>query len=206
MFDYLAACALILFATLRKRRVCTPQQAIRHSTLRGIALNANDSDNIRFLHIPTLFHLALHAIRPVKNATSSTLNIRLAGIDAPECAHWGQSAQPYSQQAKEWLSRRVAGKFVVIQPLKIDQYNRIVAAVWARKWLVFWECVSMEMVRAGFATVYTAGGAVYPQGSEGSLKEDLQNAESIARRRRHGMWRQLASGSYVSPAEHKRKR
>lgn len=206
MFDYLAACALVLFAALRKRRACTPQQAITHSTLRGIALYVNDSDNIRFLHIPTLFHWLLHTIQPAKASALSSLNIRLAGIDAPECAHWGLSAQPYSQEAKDWLRRRVAGRFVVIEPLRIDQYNRVVAAVWARRWLVFWECVSMEMLRAGLATVYTGGGAVYPQGEQGSLKELLHSAEAGARRRRCGMWTQLSNGSYVSPAEHKRKK
>lgn len=215
MFDYLAALALFCLVALGKngrirRRITCPQQAILHSHLRGKAICANDSDNIRFLHIPTPFHLIWEMLmsgvgggRRRMNGGKETLNIRLAGIDAPECAHWGLPGQPYSQAAREWLSKRVAGRFVCIQPLRIDQYNRIVAAVWAPKWVVFWSCVSLEMIQAGYATVYTGSGAVYPQVNGKSLLGEFEKAEARARKRQCGMWKQLSDGSYVSPAVYK---
>lgn len=55
----------------------------RRKKLSGLAISVNDSDNIRFYHQPHLFSL----FRPNlsrQDLKYHTINIRLAGIDAPE--------------------------------------------------------------------------------------------------------------------------
>lgn len=63
--------------------------------------------------------------------------------------------------------------------LSKDHYGRIVGHVWIRKpfWWPTRSNVSLEMAKAGLATVYTAGGAEY--GSVG--KEKLDAAEAKAK-------------------------
>jgi endonuclease YncB( thermonuclease family) len=56
-----------------------------------------------------------------------TIHVRLAGIDAPEGAHFGQPGQPYSSEAKGWLHKRIHGKAVTIQLYSRDQYHRAVS-------------------------------------------------------------------------------
>lgn len=179
----------------------------KSTTMRGVAVWVNDSDNIRFYHTPLLFRIwySLTGRNLGKrrggngiDIRSETINVRLAGIDAPELAHFGMAEQPYAREALEWLRKRVEGRPVKIKPLRIDQYQRLVASVWVR-WMVFWwQNVSLEMVRNGYATMYTGMGAEYD-----GLKGKLEKLEQRARRKRLGMWKQLRNGTYVSPAEHK---
>lgn len=55
-----------------------------------------------------------------------TINIRLAGMDAPEGAHFGQKGQPYYQESKAYLKRLVEGKTVTCTIRRIDMYQRAV--------------------------------------------------------------------------------
>ena len=59
---------------------------------------------------------------------NQTLSIRIAGVDAPEMAHFGNPAQPYAKEAFDWLTKEVTGKRVKVQLLRKDQYNRIVSS------------------------------------------------------------------------------
>lgn len=119
-------------------------------------------------------------------------------------AHFGMSPQPFASEAKEWLTKFVQGRPVKIQLHRIDQYGRAVATVLVRRarwpwmlWPVWWN-VSLEMVRAGFATIYRDSGAEY-----GTIKEALESAEIRARKSKLGMWSQSAA-SYQSPSEFKK--
>ena len=118
-------------------------------------------------------------------------------------AHFGTKAQPYSTEAKEWLTKFVQGRKVCIQLHRIDQYGRAVSTVWVRRfqfpwiWSV-WRNVSLEMVRAGFATIYRDFGAEY-----GGILADLETAEKRARKAKTGMWCQ-SEQEYQSPGDFKR--
>jgi hypothetical protein len=57
---------------------------------------------------------------------NETLHIRISGVDAPECAHFGNPAQPHSAESLEWLKSTLMGKRMRVQLLRKDQYNRIV--------------------------------------------------------------------------------
>lgn len=56
-----------------------------------------------------------------------TIHIRIAGVDAPENAHFGQPAQPHAKESLEWLRSTIIGKKMRCQLLAKDQYNRIVS-------------------------------------------------------------------------------
>lgn len=82
---------------------------------------------------------------------------------------------------------------------KRDQYDRVVATVWVRRWLLFRRDVGLEMLRRGLATTYEAkSGAEF-----GGLEAQYRAAEAKAKARRRGMWG--GKGVFESPREYKRK-
>lgn len=144
--------------------------------LKGYIINVNDSDNVRFYHSSPLSSLLRW--RPSLKRSEikfETINVRLAGIDAPEMAHFGGACQPYAKEAKAWLTKYADGRRATIQLLRYDQYGRAVAAVHVG-WFPFRGNISVEMVKAGFATIYEDGGAVY--GSfEAEIRKRLKEAQ-----------------------------
>ena len=111
------------------------------------------------------------------------LHIRIAGVDAPELAHWGREAQPYSKEALEMLTNLILKRRVRAQIYRRDQYDRVVAQVYVRKWF-FKKDVGLEMLKAGLATVYEA-----KTGSEfGTSEKQYRAAEEQAKERKVGMW------------------
>ena len=40
---------------------------------------------------------------PQKVKSENTIGVRLAGVDAPECAHFGKEGQPFGEEAKYGL-------------------------------------------------------------------------------------------------------
>ena len=176
----------------------------KQKKLTGLAVTVNDSDNLRFYHQPNWLLSLLKPNLARQDLKYHTINVRLAGIDAPEMAHFGTKPQPYAVEAKEWLTSFVQGRRVRIQLLRIDRYGRAVAMVWVQRrrfpywlWPVWWN-VSLEMVSAGFATIYRDAGAEY-----GNIKEKLVQAEAKAKKQKIGMWKQSAS-EYQSPGDFKR--
>ena len=105
------------------------------------------------------------------------IHVRLAGIDAPEGAHFGKPAQPYSTEALEWLKNYIMNRRVRAYIYKRDQYERVVATVWVRRFL-FRKDVGKEMLKAGMATVYEA-----KMGAEfGDFEEKYRKWKSWLRR------------------------
>jgi endonuclease YncB( thermonuclease family) len=65
-----------------------------------------------------------------KALKDQTLHIRIAGIDAPECAHFGNPAQPFSKEALEWLKEYVNGRTVTIRMFDLDRYLGLIDRYW----------------------------------------------------------------------------
>lgn len=119
-----------------------------------------------------------------KELKGKTMHVRLAGVDAPEAAHFGRPAQPYSQEAIDWLKAAVLGRWVRVWPYREDQYKRVVSSVHRRRFIFFKRDVGLDMLKAGLATVYEA-----KYGSEfGDREEEYRAAEDAAKKRKVGMW------------------
>lgn len=151
--------------------------------MHGIAIKVSDSDNLRFFHLPPLL-CWLRAVPLPTTLSKSTLNIRIAGIDAPECAHFGHPGQPGGQDAKAWLTERIQGRRITIIPHRIDQFNRVVATVLYTRFWLWTRNLALDMVDAGWAVVYKGGGAEYY-----GMREKLMEAEERAKRKRRGIWK-----------------
>lgn len=112
-----------------------------------------------------------------------TLPIRLCGVDAPERAHFGNPAQPYSEEALNWLRYTLLGRHLWVKPLSIDQYGRCVAKVEYWGW-TGWRNVSVEMIRRGLGVVYESKNSAEFDGEE----DIYRFHETVARTNRKGLW------------------
>lgn len=162
----------------------------RRRTLFGQVTSCGDADNFRLYHTPG-GRLAGWGWLPWKTVPTKrealfqqTLHIRIAGVDAPELAHWGREAQPYSKEALEWLTNLVLNQRVRVRLFRRDQYDRVVAQVYYRRWFVRRD-VGLEMLKMGLATVYEA-----KTGAEfGDVEAQYRAAEEKARESQVGMWK-----------------
>ncbi|BGP19921.1 hypothetical protein JCM10213_008604 [Rhodosporidiobolus nylandii] len=168
--------------------------------LHGVVVGVRDPDNLRLWHRPLLRRFQKP---PVTRAgiTAQTLHVRLAGIDAPELAHWGNPEQPYAREALDLLSRTALNQPVSVELYQKDRYNRVVGHAYLRRSFPFFRrrCLSEIMLEEGLATVYEQEGAVV----SGAALERFRALEAKARKAKKGMWAQGAK--YESPAEYKRR-
>ncbi|KAJ3534198.1 hypothetical protein NM208_g7641 [Fusarium decemcellulare] len=108
----------------------------RNRSLFGRVTSVGDGDNFHLFHTPGGRAVGWGWLRKIpetrKELKNRTISIRIAGIDAPECAHFGRPAQPYSAEALTWLSNYVLNRNVRAYIYKRDQYERIVATVQVR--------------------------------------------------------------------------
>lgn len=127
------------------------------------------------------------------------ISIRIAGIDAPEGGHFGLPVQPYSKEAKDWLTGYILHRRVRAYVYKKDQYDRAVATVYVRRWLLRRD-VGYRMLKLGLATVYEANAGVeFGPGLEGSYRR----AEWWAKTRRKGLWGGAEEKAFETPREYK---
>ncbi|KAJ7178853.1 hypothetical protein C8R43DRAFT_974465 [Mycena crocata] len=186
----------------------TPDVFAQKRWVKGMVTSVGDSDNFRFYHTPAFgwrWPLKFRIIpSTTKDLKDQTLHIRIAGVDAPEAAHFGRPSQPYSEESLAWLRNAVLGKTVYCQLLRRDQYSRIVSIVtlpprflpgsWSTG-----KSLSLEMLKAGWVTTYEQAGAEY--GKWG--KEVFLQTEAEAKAARRGMW--VNGTTAESPSEYKRR-
>ncbi|KAL8303549.1 hypothetical protein RB601_007776 [Gaeumannomyces tritici] len=125
--------------------------------------------------------------------------IRIAGIDAPEGAHFGRPGQPFSGEALAFLRSYLQGRNVRARIYRRDQYERVVATVFVRQWLVVRRDVGYEMLKRGLATTYEAKTGV----EFGGLEDKYRAAEALAKQRRLGMWSGKKGSVVETPREYK---
>lgn len=148
----------------------TNKQFALNRTIRAIVTKVCDGDTVRVRHC-TLFSRS----RTAKH----TFLVRLYGVDAPECAHFGMPAQPYSKESTDLLKKYVMGKSVRVTKLGTNRYKRCIGRV-----VVDGVDVSVAMVKKGMACVYVGHNAIY-----GGLHDLLVRYEKRARKRALGMWK-----------------
>ncbi|KAI9261060.1 hypothetical protein BY458DRAFT_439813 [Sporodiniella umbellata] len=167
-----------VIGTRYKTAAHIPQEAFEKSlTLRGRVVSVGDSDNFRLYHTPGFGWGWLRKVPTArKDLLKQTIAIRIAGVDAPESAHFGMPAQPFSAEAKTFLTKMVLNKNVKVHLLSRDQYSRVVAMAHVRNPPFFFKKnVSLEMVKEGLASLYVAKGAEY-DGMLDTLKKHEEKA------------------------------
>ncbi|PVH16643.1 uncharacterized protein CXQ87_004938 [Candidozyma duobushaemuli] len=169
--------------------------------LYGKVTRVGDGDNFRFFHTPGGIIAGWGWLRKIPTKPSElkdeTLMIRLCGVDAPENAHFGKPAQPYSKEALEWLKGYLLDRYVTITPYSIDQYKRVVARAQVWKWTGRKD-VSAEMLRHGLGLVYEGKiGAEF-----GDNEAWYRKLEAKAKRKKKGLW--SLGRKLVTPGEFKR--
>jgi len=172
----------------------------RRRSLYGYVSSVGDGDNFRLFHTPggRLMGWGWLPSRRMENLVhqsgkakgnmprGETIGVRIAGVDAPEAAHFGKPAQPYAQEALEWLRAEVLHRNVRVFPYRRDQYERVVCTVYKRRWVFFKTDVGLQMLKRGLATVYEA-----KSGSEfGDQEERYREAEARAKKQGMGMWKE----------------
>jgi len=175
----------------------------RKRSLFGTVTRVGDGDNFHLFHTPLGRLAGWYWWRKVpdtgKELKSNTIHVRLAGVDAPECAHFGRPAQPYSTEALEWLKSYVLDRRVRAYIYKKDHYDRVVATVYVRRGLIRRD-VGLQMIKAGMATVYEAKtGAEY-----GTLEAKYRKAEGKAKAAKKGLW-STKEKLFESPRDYKRR-
>ena len=179
---------------------------LRKRSIFGRVTSVGDGDNFRIYHTPGgrlagWGWLPWRRVPDTRKALQNqTIHVRLAGVDAPEMAHFGRPEQPYAPEALKWLTDYVGDRRVRAYVYKQDQYSRVVATVYVRKWLLRRD-VGLQMLREGFATVYEA-----KTGAEfGTLEETYREAERRAKTKRKGLWAGKSKGDFETPGEYKKR-
>lgn len=93
------------------------------------------------------------------------LDVRLAGIDAPELD------QPFGLEAKDYLARRLSGHKIALRNVRRDKYGRVLAEVFYND-----EWINHQVVIDGFAWAYEP------------CSDKISRAHSDAASRRIGLW------------------
>ncbi|KAJ7454825.1 SNase-domain-containing protein [Mycena latifolia] len=196
------------FRRLKNGDWITPDIFAKKRWVKGKVTSVGDSDNFRFYHTPAFgwnWPLKFRMIpSTAKDLKDKTLHIRIAGVDAPEAAHFGRPSQPYSEESLAWLRQEILGKTVYCQLLRRDQYARIVSIVTLSPRILpgswtWGKSLSLEMLRAGWVTTYQQAGAEY---GKWGLDEFLR-VENEAKAARRGMW--VNGTTAESPSEYKRR-
>lgn len=118
------------------------------------------------------------------------LNVRLAGIDAPEVKGRGKAAQPLADQAQEFVTQKLKGKQVKMRQTDLDSFNRPIV-----EFFIDNKLFNIELIKAGFAEAY--------RGKTKRLdKSQYIAAEEEAQKAKLGIW---ATSDYVSPSVYRKK-
>ncbi|GMM46259.1 Lcl3 protein [Pichia kluyveri] len=188
-----------------KRAIEIPSYYFRKRFIYGKVTSVGDGDNFHLYHLPGGFLSGWGWLRKVpeinrfKELKGETIAVRICGADAPERAHFGRPAQPFSEEALIWLRQYILGRWLYIKPLHLDQYQRVVAKVLVLKWTGFKD-VSEEMIKIGLATVYEA-----KAGAEFDGKESIyRKRQTKAQKKKLGMW-SLNKKDLQTPREYKNK-
>lgn len=142
----------------------------RHDSLRCRVEKASDGDTLRVKHLGL-----------TGRGEKKTLVIRIYAVDAPETPKFGKPGQPFCDEATA-MAKKLVGRTVNVKLLSRDRYGRAVARV------TYYENfkkrdLSDDLLQAGLARVYRAGGAQYD-----GRKEFFDRVEKEAQAAKRGIW------------------
>ncbi|KAG3048913.1 hypothetical protein PI125_g26658 [Phytophthora idaei] len=148
--------------------------------IKAVVVNFSDGDTFRARHLPLFRGAGSYDGK----LSDHTLQIRLAGIDTPETAKFGNPGQPFGDEAKKWLTSTLEGRKLTLTLLHKDQYARAVCLVQYGRWS-FRRDASEEILKVGLGQVYRQAGAVY-----GGKQEVYEELEEKAKKKKRGIWSQ----------------
>jgi micrococcal nuclease len=163
-----------------------PEYFRNQKEIKAIVVKVTDGDTFRVRHVTGNEKTAPRYDGALKG---NTIAVRLAAVDAPETAKFGEAGQPLGEAAKVFVEERVAGKRVTVKLLSRDRYGRVVALVKYRDnaWLPNFLCtkkdISEQLLLHGMAAVYRQGGAQY----DGPITR-WNELEKQAIRYKRGIW------------------
>ncbi|KAK1996311.1 SNase-domain-containing protein [Colletotrichum falcatum] len=200
-----ASLAAFIFYQSRLRRFPTTghiqPNLFRKRTLLGRVTSVGDGDNFHMFHTPGGRLAGWGWLRKVPTTKAAlrgkTIPVRIAGIDAPEGAHFGRPGQPGASEALQWLRDYILDKRVWARIHRRDQYDRVVATVYVRRFLLKKD-VGLEMLKLGLATTYEAKSGIEWGGAEEAYKA----AEAKAKTQKLGIWNGEAV-NFESPRAYK---
>ncbi|KAK4131736.1 SNase-domain-containing protein [Trichocladium antarcticum] len=164
----------------------------RRRSLLGKVTSVGDGDGFHLFHTPGGRLAGWGWLRRVpkdrKALKGRTISIRIAGVDAPEGAHFGKPAQPHAAEALAYLDSYLRHRRVRAYLYKRDQYERVVATVYVRKPPFFFprKDVGMELIRRGLAVTYE--GKTGAEFGGAKMEARYKAAEAAARRKGKGLW------------------
>lgn len=183
-----------------------PKHYYKKPSIYGKVTSVGDGDNFHLYHTPLGVMSGWGWMRNVprtnqRGLKGKTLPVRLYGVDAPERSHFGRPAQPYSEEALQWLRDRILGKFVRVTPFRVDQYGRVVGKVQVYDWIFLKRDVSLEMVKYGVGVVYEGKST----GEFDGKFDKFKKLEAYAKRNNKGLWakRFKTKGKVITPGEYK---
>ncbi|KAL2024171.1 hypothetical protein VTK56DRAFT_9327 [Thermocarpiscus australiensis] len=173
----------------------------RRRSLLGKVTSVGDGDGFRMFHTPGGRLAGWGWLRSVpserKELKGRTISVRIAGIDAPEGAHFGKRAQPFAAEAQAWLESYILHRRVRAFIYRRDQYERVVATVFVRRPPFFLRRdVGLEMLKRGLATTYEGKTNVEFGGPK--MEEMYKAAEAAARKKGKGLWSAKNAGFFGS--------
>ncbi|EEQ33117.1 putative endonuclease lcl3 [Microsporum canis] len=178
---------------------------LRQRSILGKVTSVGDGDNFRIYHTPGGMLAGWGWLRKVptskKELKNNTIHIRIAGVDAPELAHFGRPSQPFGEEAHTWLTNRLIGRRIRAYVYRPDQYSRVVATVYAYRFLFFPQDIGLQMLREGLATIYEAKSGAEFGGPKQEKK--YRDAEALAKKKGKGLWKAKASSDWESPRDFK---
>lgn len=188
-----------------KRAIDIPTTFFRNRWIYGKVTSVGDGDNFHLYHLPGGVLSGWGWLRKVpeinkfRELKGETIAVRICGADAPERSHFGKPAQPFSEDALQWLRQYILGRWIYVKPLHLDQYQRVVGKVLVLKWTGFKD-VSEEMIKKGLATVYEAKAGAEFDGKEAIYRKQQYKAQ----KHKIGMW-STDKKNFLTPREYKNK-
>ena len=104
------------------------------------------------------------------------LRVRLLGIEAPQLAQGKKPAQPFAQEARDYLDRQIGGRAVRLQVYGQDTSGRTLGVIWNGE-----VNVNVLMVMMGYAEVDRGAPCQY-------YCAELLEGEAWARQKKMGVW------------------
>lgn len=168
----------------------------------GVVVKVNDGDTFRVRHtggvLPSMDRHKSKAEGGKKKLSESTLQIRIAAVDCPETAKFGNKGQAFGDTATDFVQETIGNKKVTVKLLARDQYQRAVSSVTYRDGPLglIKRDLSEELLKRGLAQVYRQGGAQY----DGPV-DRWDKLEEKAKKDKVGIWK---DGKSVDPAAYKK--